>query len=64
MRLSLQSPSHLSILGDNIETCAVMDLRVTEGIEFPAGHPNARRFKHTFDVLIVVGKGLAIEQAS
>lgn len=51
-----------SILGDDVETFAAIDLRVTEQIEFPAGSPTARRFGHQFDVLIVVGKGLAVEQ--
>lgn len=51
-----------SILGDGVETCAVIDLSVTEEIEFPGGRAGAHHYQHMFDVLIVVGKGLAIEQ--
>ena len=51
-----------SILGDDIETCALIDLHVEELIEFPAGLSKAVRFPHSFDVLIAVGKGLAVEQ--
>jgi hypothetical protein len=51
-----------SILGDHVETFAAIDLRICERIEFPAGTQWAKERLHTFDVLIVVGKGLAIEQ--
>jgi hypothetical protein len=51
-----------SALGDDIETFSAIDLRVIEAIEFPFGHARTHRRTHEFDVLIVVGKGLAIEQ--
>lgn len=51
-----------SVLGDYVETFAALDLRVIEDLEFPADHRLAQKVRHEFDVLVVVGKGLAIEQ--
>jgi hypothetical protein len=50
-----------SILGD-AETFAAIDLRVKELIEFPAARPGPTKRERNLDALIVVGKGLAIEQ--
>jgi hypothetical protein len=51
-----------SILGDRVETFAVIDSKVIEKIEFLSGTSFARQRPHEFDVLIVVGKGLTVEQ--
>ncbi|MBU2515503.1 hypothetical protein KJ966_29655 [bacterium] len=51
-----------SHLGDKVETFAALDIEVTEHIEFPVGSKHAKIRHHTFDTLIVVGKGLTIEQ--
>jgi hypothetical protein len=51
-----------SSLGNLVETFAAIDLHVKEQLEFPTGHPAARLWYNEFDVLIVVGKGLSIEQ--
>jgi len=53
-----------SILGDEVETFAAMDLQVTEKIEFPAGSTNPTHYQHRFNVLVAVGKGLAVEQGA
>ena len=52
-----------SILGDHVETFAALDIRVSETLRFedPSGRLLAR-YPHSFDVLIAVGKGIAIEQ--
>ena len=50
-----------SILGDQVETFAAIDLRVRERISFPAHTKDARLREHCFDALIVVGKGLSVE---
>jgi hypothetical protein len=57
-RLRMQN----SVLGDHVETFSAIDLRIFERIEFPAGSRWAKPRQHMFDVLIVIGKGLAIEQ--
>jgi len=51
-----------SVLGDDVETFSALDLHVTEYIEFPADSKFAHKRQHEFDILIVLGKGLAIEQ--
>lgn len=51
-----------SNLGDDVETFAAIDLSVTEVIEFPAGEKEAKTRERHFDVLIVVGKGVTVEQ--
>src|SRR5260370_36207892 len=51
-----------SSLGDDVETFAAIDFHITEQIEFPSTSKNTHHFQHEFDILIVLGKGLAIEQ--
>lgn len=50
-----------SILDDNVETFAAIDMRVTESTKFPSHAPGFHVSSHTFDVLIVVGTGLSVE---
>lgn len=50
-----------SILGDHVETFAAIDMNVTEKIEFLTKGKNPIINFHSYDVLIVVGKGLSVE---
>ncbi|HEY6252297.1 MAG TPA: hypothetical protein VI685_20260 [Candidatus Angelobacter sp.] len=50
-----------SILRDDVETFAAIDLRVKERISFPAYTKHAQLRERAFDVVVVVGKGLGIE---
>jgi hypothetical protein len=51
-----------SVLGIQVETFAAIDLHIVERIEFPFGQRTANHWVNEFDVLIVVGKGLSVEQ--
>lgn len=48
-------------LDDDIETFSAIDLEVEEELEYPHNAEKPHSLKHTYDVLIVVGKGLALE---
>ncbi len=50
-----------SRLGDDVETFSVMDLEATEEITFPFGQKHHSARKHKYDILIVMGKGLQVE---
>jgi hypothetical protein len=49
-----------SSLGDDVETFAAIDLEIRQTIEFPAGSGRPGHI-HPFDALIVVGKGIGVE---